>query len=251
MANKTQIVILAGGKGTRMNCVDSPKVLHLVDGVPMINRLLETVCKICEKPTIVIGFQGEKVIEATANKFHYVWQKEQLGTGHAVAQTKTDLQKQGFDNILVLYGDHPFVSGKTIRDLIDCLEKSGDNVVLAMATLKFSDYQGIYNNFYNFGRIVRNQQGDIVGIVELKDADDEQRKIPEVNLGYYCFRANWLWDNIDKLQNYNQSKEYYLTDLIAMAVEQGNKIPFITIENPVEGLGINTKEQLESAEAAL
>ncbi len=246
--NKVQIVILAAGKGTRMNCVDFPKVLHPIGGKPMISHIFETVCKVCEKPTIVIGFQGEKVIEATGNKCHYVWQKEQLGTGHAVAQAKNDLQKMGCKAILVLYGDHPFVSENTIQGLINCVEKSDETVALAMSVLKVPNYEGIFRVFYNFGRILRNEKGDIVGIKEFKDANEQQRAITEVNLGYYCFVADWLWENIDELKNNNQSQEYYLTDLIEMAVKQKKKIPFITINDPIEGMGINTNEQLRIVE---
>ena len=120
--NNTQIVILAAGKGTRMNS-EYPKVLHIIEDKPIILHILETASKVCEKPTLVIGYKGEDVIEATGNQYHYVWQKEQLGTGHAVAQCQEDLKKMCCNSVLVLYGDHPFVSEQTLLRLIDSFDR--------------------------------------------------------------------------------------------------------------------------------
>ncbi|MCX6791203.1 MAG: NTP transferase domain-containing protein, partial [Candidatus Gribaldobacteria bacterium] len=227
-----QVVILAGGKGSRMNSEYS-KVLHVLEEKPIIWHLLETVTKVCAKPTLIVGYQGEKVIEATNQQCHYVWQKEQLGTGHAVLQAKADLMEMGFAGILVLYGDHPFVAEKTLRDLIKCFEQSDENTALCMATFTVPNYEDYYSVFYNYGRIIRNDQGKIVGTVEFKDATDEQKAICEVNLGYYCFKADWLWDNISKLENKNNAKEYYLTDLMKLASEQGKSIHSIEISQAI------------------
>jgi UDP-N-acetylglucosamine diphosphorylase/glucosamine-1-phosphate N-acetyltransferase len=245
--NKVQVVILAGGKGHRMNS-EHPKVLHLLEDKPIILHLLETVAKVCPKPTLIIGYQGEKVIEATGHQCHYVWQREQLGTGHAVAQAKDDLEAMGFGGILVLYGDHPFVAEKTLRDLIECFDNSDEDTALCMATFTVPNYDGPYTVFYNYGRIIRDENQEIVGTVEFKDATDEQKAIREVNLGYYCFKADWLWDNIDKLNNNNNAKEYYLTDMMKLAADQGKKVNSIEINHAIEGMGINTKEQLEEVE---
>ena len=247
--HNTQIVILAAGKGTRMNS-EYPKVLHIIEDKPIILHILETASKVCEKPTLVIGYKGEDVIEATGNQYHYVWQKEQLGTGHAVAQCQEDLKKMGCNSVLVLYGDHPFVSEQTLRRLIDSFDSSQPNTAFCMTVFTAPNYDNGFGVFYNYGPIIRDNAGKILGIVEFKDATDQQRASREVNIGYYCFDANWLWDNIGKLDKNNKAGEYYLTDLVKMAVEQGKKICSIEISHPIEGMGINTKEQLEAIEQA-
>jgi bifunctional UDP-N-acetylglucosamine pyrophosphorylase/glucosamine-1-phosphate N-acetyltransferase len=243
--DKTQIIILAGGKGTRMQS-NGPKVLVQAGDEPIILRLLKAVETVCPKPTIIVGYQGEKVIEATGNKYHYVWQKEQHGTGHAVACAKAELENKDFERIIVLPGDHPLLSAATLLKLIAAHEQSG--AILTMTTGRVDSFDGDFAAFYNFGRIVRNNDGSVMRIVELKDASEEEKKITEVNLAYYCFQADWLWQNIDKLQDLNKAKEYYLTDLVGFACNQGQKIQANIIDDIVEGFGINTPEQLAIAE---
>jgi len=246
--NKTQIIILAGGKGTRMQ-MNGPKALVQAGGEPIILRLLKAVDKICERPTIIVGYQGEKVIEAAGNKYHYVWQKEQLGTGHAVACARAELENKDFERIIVLPGDHPLLSEATLLKLIAAHEQSG--AILTLTTGRVESFDGDFAAFYNFGRIIRNGDGSILRIVELKDASENEKKITEVNLGYYCFQADWLWQNIDKLQDINNANEYYLTDLVGLAREQGKKIQSHLIVNLIEGFGINTPEQLAIVEKYL
>lgn len=243
--DKTQIIILAGGKGTRMQ-TNGPKVLVEAGGVPIILRLLKAVETVCPKPTIIIGYQGEKVIEATENKYHYVWQKEQLGTGHAVACARAELENKKFERIIVLPGDHPLLGEATLLKLVTAHEEAG--AILTLTTGRVENFDGDFAAFYNFGRIIRNGDGSVQRIVELKDAVEAEKKITEVNLGYYCFQADWLWQNIDKLQDLNRANEYYLTDLVGLACEQGQKIQPYLIDNIVEGFGINTPEQLAIVE---
>ncbi|HEX9664257.1 MAG TPA: hypothetical protein VGA49_00375, partial [Patescibacteria group bacterium] len=121
---------------------------------------------------------------------------------------------------------------------------------LALITIKLPDYNDWRQTFYDFGRVVRDQAGNIQEIVELKDTTDQQKSITEVNPSYYCFEADWLWKNLDKLSTNNQQGEYYLTDLIKIAFDQGCQIETISCANPLEGLGINTPEQLEIARKA-
>lgn len=244
---KNQIIILAAGKGMRMHS-EYPKVLHIIEGKPIILHILETVTKICEKPTLVVGYRGEEVIEITGNQYHYVWQKQQLGTGHAVQQAKDDLKNAGFNGIIVLYGDHPFVSSDTLHRLVDCFNQREPNTALCMTVFTVPNFENEFRVFYKYGRISRDEPGKIVGTIEFKDATEEQRAWREVNIGYYCFDAVWLWENISKLDNKNNAKEYYLTDLVKMAVDQGKKIRSIEISHPIEGMGVNTQEELEAVE---
>jgi len=238
-------IILAAGKGTRMNS-DIPKVLHKVKDIALIDRVLEKVMEICAIPTVVVGYKAEDVIAHTKNKYHYVFQKEQLGTGHAVFSAKDALFDKKFDAMIVLPGDHPSVQSSTIRQL--ALSHLENGAKLSITTVMVPDFSGDFSEFYNCGRIMRDENGDVSGIIELRDANKEQQNIKEVNVSYYCFNPDWLWQNIGKLINNNNANEYYLTDLIKMAAEKGEKINSITINNPIEGMGVNTCEQLEIVE---
>ena len=143
---------------------------------------------------------------------------------------------------MVLYGDHPCLSADTIKKIADMHLKS--NAVLTMATVSVSDFNDWRTVYNDFGRILRNQQGKIEGIIEKKDATSEQLKITEVNPSFFCFQAKWLWQNLDKLTNTNYQQEYYLTDLVGIAFKQGIE-PVAVLVDPVEALGVNMSEQLE------
>lgn len=242
------VVILAGGKGTRMKS-ELPKVLHPVKGIPIIQRLLATVTQIDPKPTIIIGHRGQDVIDATQDKYDYVEQREQLGTGHAVKIAAESLKGLGIKTLVVLPGDHPLISVETLRNLIENHAKSNAAVSLCTAKISAKDPHSMI--FNNYGRIVRNAAGDVEQIVEFKDATEEQKAIREFNLSYYCFDAKWLFDNIDQLLNQNASGEYYLTDMIQVAKQQGRHVEAYLIENVIEALGINSQEQLHMVEQAI
>lgn len=241
----TQIIILAGGKGTRMKS-ECPKVLTKVNGAPMLKHLLENITPLCPQPTIIVGYKGEEVIKQTDNKYHYVWQKEQLGTGHAVRCAQADLRDRNLKNIIVLPGDHPFISNETILSLIEARNKN--NAVIYMATVNTPHFIDDFECFYNYGRIIRGDDKEIKAIVEVKDATWDQKLISEVNISQYCFDADWLWENIDKLENNNNAKEYYLTDMVKIAINQGNKVNSIGIKNIKEGFGANTPDELKILE---
>lgn len=242
------VVILAAGKGTRMKS-DLPKVLNPVKGIPIINRLLTSVTEVCPKPTIIVGYKASEVIKATGNQYHYVEQKEQLGTGHAMMMARDALKDKGYKNIVVLLGDHPLVSVATINKLIENHTKSDAVVTLGTVRVEKNDPRLLI--FNNFGRVIRNKHGDVDRIVEFKDATADERDIREFNLSYYCFDAEWLWNNLDKLKNTNASKEYYLTDMAQIAKKQGRHVGSYIIKNIPECLGINTVEQLHMVEEAL
>lgn len=245
MDNATQIVILAGGKGKRMNS-ETPKVLTVFNGKPMIDYLLEAVEKsgINNKPLLVVGYKREDVMNHVGDRAIYAIQEEQLGTGHAVKISEGSIHPNT-SNILVLYGDAPAVTGEMIANLLDV--HNGGNHILTMATVTVPSFDGWYEVFYKpFSRIVRNEKGEIVRSVEFKDAQDLEKEIREVNPCYFCFNKDWLFEHLTKLKNENAQGEYYLTDLVKYAADQGS-IMSVSIK-PEEALGVNTVEELERLE---
>ncbi len=243
---KIKIVILAAGKGRRMES-DLPKALMPLRGKPMITYLLASVQKsgIDPEPVIVVGYKKELVEETLGEKYFYLDQTENLGTGHAVGIGRSYLEDKA-DHIVVLYGDQPFTSAETIRELVNKHLKYGKKITLA--TVKLEDFRDWRINFVQFSRILRDQNGKIIGDVQFKDATDKQVKITEVNPCYFCFEAKWLWRNLELLKNENAQEEYYLTDLIKIAAAEGEEIESIDIA-PHEALGANTQRELEILEA--
>lgn len=241
----TQIIILAGGLGKRMGG-DIPKVLTLLKGKPLIQYTLEAVkkSKVCERPAIVVGKMPEMVRNAVGPGYEYILQPEQLGTGHAVMVSKPHLFGKS-KNVLVLYGDQPFITGEMIKKLVDIHERN--NATLSMMTVTVTDFNDWREAFYGFGRVVRDKNGNLVSIVELKDCREEEKNIKEVNPSFFCFDARWLWRNIEKLNNENKQKEYYLTDLLELAKEQGKRVSSIPVD-PKVAIGINTPYELAWAE---
>ncbi len=243
--NKTKIIILAAGKGKRME-TDSPKVLAEINGKIMIKYLLESVKNsgILGKPCIIVGYQKEKVVEALGSNYDYAIQNEQLGTGHAVSCAE-EYTKDASD-VLILFGDQPFVKPETIKKMVTEHIKYKNKITMATVVLPdFLDYRAFF--YHNFSRIVRDDKGNILKSVEFKDATEEEKKILEVNPCYFIFDAKWLWENLKKIKNENIQKEYYLTDLLKIANEEGEKIESIQIDPP-EALGANSKEELEILE---
>lgn len=241
----TQVLILAGGLGKRMGG-KIPKALAQLRGKPLIQYTLDAVKKsgICYTPFIVVGSMAEMVKDVLGKEYGYVFQKEQLGTGHAVMISKEQLYGKS-KNVLVLYGDQPFITADAIQKLIDIHER--DNATLSMMTVDVPDFKEWREAFYGFGRIVRSNEGNLISIKELRDCDDSEKNITEVNPSFFCFNAEWLWRNVDKLKNTNAQKEYYLTDLLELAITQGKIIATIEVD-PKVAIGINTPEQLAWAE---
>lgn len=237
-----EIVILAGGKGKRMES-DLPKVMSPLKGGTMINHILNEIKEITsKKPIIIVGYKKELVMEHLGESCIYAYQEEQLGTGHAVSCAKE--QAKNAEHILVLSGDQPFIKKETIKKLIETHLNSKAKITLTTTILK--DFEDFRKAFINFGRI-KKDQGKIISIVEYKDANEEERKISEVNAGCYIFEANWLWKNLENIKNENAQGEYYLTDLLKIASNNNETISNIEIEN-YEALGANTKEELSILE---
>ncbi len=250
--SQTEIVILAAGYGKRMQS-ELPKVLVPLREKPLVLHVLESVSKsgVCASPVIVVGQKRELVIETIKSAVgedhcRFAMQEEQLGTGHAVLSAESILRDSTLPTI-VLYGDMPYVSAETIRGLSDMQAKSGAKLV--MATVSVTDFEDWRKGFFDFGRIVRestdeNVKGKILRTVEKKDATEDELKITEVNPCYFCFDSAWLWSHLKMLKNTNTQKEYYLTDLVKMAVDEGVLIESVSID-PKEALGVNTREHLE------
>jgi len=236
-----EIIILAGGKGTRMN--DSrPKVLTDIKGKPMLTYLLSAVNKVCnKKPLIVVGYKAEEIKEVFGEDQRYVIQEQQLGTGHAV-QTAIPFILPETKHIIVLYGDHPLIDSDTVLTLYKS-HMTQDKSPVTMGTVLIPDFEDWRKPFYDFGRVIKNAENKIIKIVEKKDATTEELEIKEVNPSYFCFNADWLKENIQKLNKNNAQGEYYLTDLVGLAQSEGYELNSCAIP-PHEALGVNTPEQL-------
>ena len=224
------IVILAAGKGTRMYS-ETPKVLHALAGKPLVQHVLD--CSAELKPQqvcVVYGHGGEAVPKAMRHySAKFVIQEPQLGTGHAVQQAMPHLSDDG--DTLVLYGDVPLVQHSTLHQM----QQAGDGLVLLTINL---------DNPFGYGRVLRNERGDVLSIVEEKDATPEQRKITEVNTGILLAPTKMLRGWLSKLQNNNSQREYYLTDIVGMAVQQGVAVHTVQPAHEWEIHGINSKLQL-------
>lgn len=235
---RTTVLILAAGKGTRLNCADKPKVMIEVGGKPMVEYLVETLERVGFTPAqivMVVGFQKEKVIEYFGRRVTYVHQAEQLGTGHAVAQAQEYIRDTA-KHIVVLYGDMPFLRPASIIRLIQTQYQSQS--VLAVMTTTAPDFQDWRAALETFGRVIRNEHGDIARIVEWKDATSDELRIRELSTCFFCFEANWLWQQLDRVKNENLQGEYYLVDVVAFAVQQGRTIASTPVELS-EAVGVN------------
>lgn len=228
-------VVLAGGKGTRMKSNKS-KLVHKIYGKEIVLRSVENAKKAgIEEIITVVGHQREQVQEVLGDSVKYAYQEEMLGTGHAVMQARKYLEgKKG--KVVVLNGDVPILRPETISTLI---EKSTSNK--EYATL----LTAIYDNPFGYGRIIRDEGGNVEGIVEEKDATELQREIKEINAGIYCFDIEELLKALDLIDNKNASGEYYITDVIQIMNDRGLKTGAVIVEDNTEILGVNDRVQLE------
>lgn len=246
MKDDTQIIILAAGKGVRMKS-DEPKALVKFKNKPLIKHILDTVSALHLpiKPIIVIGHKKERIKEVLGNDFLYAEQKEQLGTGHAVASARKSVHPK-HKIILVLSSDQPLISKETIERLLK--KHNEKKPTITMATVTMPDFEQWRSGLRHFGRIIREENGQVAGIIEFKDATEKEKLIKELNSAVYAFDSDWLWKNIGSIKNENAQGEFYLTDLIKIARNQNKKIEAVSVANILEGLQPNSKEELEILE---
>lgn len=237
MVENLKAVVLAAGKGTRLQTagVEIPKVMRLAAGRPLLAYVCEALDFIPEKDIVlVIGFLREQVIEAFPN-CSFAVQEQQLGTGHAVACAMETLRDFEGD-VLVCCGDMPLLRRDTYRSLVEIHRAEGNACTLLTGTT---------DDALPYGRIVRGADGRFAAIVEEKDCTPEQRAIRELNSGVYLFRAGALRETLGRLRTDNAQGEYYLTDVPALLLAEGEKVGVCRRELGDEILGVNTPEQLE------
>lgn len=235
MEEEVIAVVMAAGKGTRMKSNKS-KLVHQIYGKELVTRVVETAKKADVNDIIaVVGYKKEQVQAVLGDSVKYAYQEEMLGTGHAVMQTVKYLEgRKG--KVVVLNGDVPILRPETLKNLI---QKSINNK--EYATL----LTAIYDNPTGYGRIIRDEGGNIKGIVEQKDATEEQKEIQEINAGIYCFDIEELLLALKEIKPNNAQGEYYLTDVIKIMNDKGLKTGAVIVEDNTEILGVNDRLQLE------
>jgi len=238
---KVAVILLAAGQGTRMKS-DLPKVLHPLCGKPMLWHVLEAVKAVTtEKPVVIVGHGAEQVISFVGETANCIRQKPQLGTAHATLQAESLLKGES-DVVIVAYGDMPLLQGTTFRRLV---ESQRDHTgPFSLLTVMAEDPRG-------FGRIVRSPKGEVEAIVEEAVATPDQLNIHELNAGVYCFQAEWLWNALPRIQKNPLKGEYYLTDVVELAVKDHLTVQAVVHDDLFETIGINTRVDLADAEAAM
>ncbi len=237
-------VVLAAGMGTRMKS-RTPKMLHKLLGKPLVMYSLSSVIDISAlPPVVVVGHGSEDVTQAVQDVYgervQFALQAEQLGTGHAVMSAEKMLAGKS-DLVLVTLADMPMLREETIAAILKFHQESAN--VLTMTSVVGDVPRG-------FGRVIRDENGKVNAIVEEALATPEQLKVREYNISVYCFEADWLWDNLKRIKT-SPKGEYYLTDLVEMAVKQGKKLDAFVLQDPIEGLGINNRVDLADCELAM
>lgn len=237
---KTTAILLAAGQGTRMKS-GLPKMLHPLCGRPLVFHALRAVeSASSEKPVVIIGHGADQLRQVIGESARCAVQEEQLGTGHAVLQAES-LLKGRTDLALVTYGDMPLLQGETLLNLVEAQASNPGPVTLL--TVKAEDPRG-------FGRILRKEDGTVAAIVEEYVATPEQLQIRELNVGAYCFRADWLWEALHRIP-ISKKGEYYLTDTIELAVREGHPVRAYLHDDILETIGVNTRVDLADAESAM
>lgn len=231
------LVVLAAGEGKRMKSEKS-KVVFKVCGKEMVNRVIDEAKKAgCGDACVIVGHCAQMVMDAVGDKATYATQTEQLGTGHAVMQA-VDFIKT-CENVIILSGDTPLITAETLKALMD--EHINNNNACTVLT-------AIVDNPFGYGRIIRDENGNVNRIVEQKDADPEEAKVKEINSGMYCFNSKELIEALKGLTNKNAQGEYYLTDTLSIIKNKGLKVGAFAAPDSVEISGVNDRVQLSEAE---
>lgn len=235
-------LVLAAGKGKRINSAsfDVPKVLFEVNGKPLIDHALDMLSEIrFEETCIVVGYKKEKIIERYGTIYSYAVQTKQLGTGHAVMAAGSFLGHYNGD-ILIMYGDMPLFRRSTVIEFITAHERSHAKCTIMTA---------LYDEPPEYGRIIRDEFGRFLNIIEAGDCTVQQRGIHEVNVGMYIVNSTILYETLQLLHNKNAQKEYYLTDVPCLMQRSGYHIATYTLADTEEACGINTPEDIHMCEA--
>ncbi|MGB9674180.1 MAG: bifunctional UDP-N-acetylglucosamine diphosphorylase/glucosamine-1-phosphate N-acetyltransferase GlmU [Anaerolineales bacterium] len=233
-------IILAAGKSTRMKSA-LPKVLHPLAGKKMVEYPLEALTPLSDfPPVVVVGFEAEKVQQALGDKAQFALQDPQLGTAHAVLQAKPLLYGKA-DTIFVTYADMPLLTQQTFQNLLAVHQDNQDT--LTFLTLHSEQARG-------FGRVLRDENDHPVAIVEESLATPQQLAISELNIGVYCFDAEWLWEALSRIP-ISPKGEYFLTDLLSLAVADGKTVTAVPLKDAGEAIGINNRIHLAEAEAVM
>ncbi|MBI2908390.1 MAG: bifunctional UDP-N-acetylglucosamine diphosphorylase/glucosamine-1-phosphate N-acetyltransferase GlmU [Chloroflexi bacterium] len=233
-------IVLAAGKGTRMKS-RLPKVLHCIGGKEMVRHVIDALGQASiQRVVVVVGHESALVRDALGDALEYAEQAPQLGTGHAAQQARPILEGRA-DQVLVINGDVPLITSQTLDKMVRRHLESG--AVITLLTTVPSDPAGL-------GRIVRDGNGEVVGIMEEKEAAPSEKALCEVNSGVYCFGATWLWPNLERLRR-SGSGELYLTDLIGLAARSGQKVEGVVVQDADEVMGINNRVHLAAAEGVV
>jgi bifunctional UDP-N-acetylglucosamine pyrophosphorylase/glucosamine-1-phosphate N-acetyltransferase len=243
MSENLEVIILAAGLGTRMKSA-TIKILHRAAGRPIVDYVLDLAAEVCPRaPVMVVGHQHEAVRQAVGDRARYALQEKQLGTGHAVLQAGSVLEHEAAGKqILILSGDVPLTRAETLRALLETHAREKNALTLLSME---PDDPAMY------GRVVRDEGGAVLRIVEAKDASDEEKKIREVNAGIYLFDGGELFGNLRRLSTNNAQGEYYLTDLIALLRESGKRVGAVSVKDPIEAVGVNSRAELAVVESVI
>ena len=237
-------IVLGAGKGTRLQSekFQMPKVLRQANGRALIDYVLEHINFIPKKDTVVVvGYKKEDVRAALSSEYLFSDQDEQLGTGHAVNCAREHFEDYD-GNVLVLYGDMPLLSKATYEKIVRQHEETGSDCTVMTA---------IVDDALPYGRVIKDENGNFLDVVETKDCTPEQLAIKELNIGVYVFRSKLLFDNLKELKNNNAQGEYYLTDVPKILLKKGAKVTTCTVCDPTEIYGVNTLEDLQFCEEKL
>jgi bifunctional UDP-N-acetylglucosamine pyrophosphorylase/glucosamine-1-phosphate N-acetyltransferase len=238
---KARVVLLAAGKGTRMRS-KLPKLLHPLGGKPMILHALAAAAAVSGQPAVVVIGHGAEQMRALLNdQVEFALQAEQKGTGHALQQAQSALEGKT-DLVIVSNADLPLLTGESLKLLLDAQQKNSG--AFSMLVLKNKEARG-------FGRVKRGANNEVLAIVEEAEATPEELALDELNVGAYCFRSDWLWPALTQLQPSANKQELYLTDLLEIAVKQGQRVEAVILTDADQAIGVNTREHLAEAEAAL
>lgn len=242
-------VILAAGKGSRLKSVDKNKTSLMLAGKPLVCYGLELYEKTCSATVVVTGFQSGTVMDcvspAQSDRVHEAVQQELLGTGDAVKTAVAKIEELGMtpDTVFVGYGDHMMrYTPEIMQEMENLMRDSG--AVMCLVAAVMPDPDGLA-----WGRVLRDERDMVTRIVEQKDATDEERKVTEGNAGFYCFDYAYLKEYVDQISPSPVTGEYYLPDLVSMAVDADKGVAALSVPFEQVGIGINTREQLEEAEA--